>query len=86
MPSSATTIEVAEVFEPLFTSDILNYILPGGRVSGKSKTAPVLDVADIFKNLPDNGVLVVPEGADYSTWMSSENLGGKNWTIVYKND
>ena len=55
-------------------------------IACKSKTAPVLDVADIFKNLPDNGVLVVPEGADYSTWMSSENLGGKNWTIVYKND
>ena len=41
MPSS-TTIEVAEVFEPLFTSDILNYILPGGRVSGKSKTTEIL--------------------------------------------
>ena len=36
------TIEVAEVFEPLFTSNILNFILPGGRVSGKSKTTEIL--------------------------------------------
>ena len=55
-------------------------------IACKSKTAPALEVSDIFKNLPDNGVLIVPEGADYSTWMSSANLGGKNWTIVYKND
>ena len=55
-------------------------------IACKSKTAPALEVSDIFKNLPDNGVLVVPEGADYSTWISSSNLGGKNWTIVYKND
>ena len=41
MPSQ--TIEVAEVFEPLFTrTDILDFILPGGRVSGKSKTTEIL--------------------------------------------
>lgn len=40
MPSN--TIEVAEVFEPLFTSDVLNFILPGGRASGKSKTTEIL--------------------------------------------
>lgn len=36
------TIEVASVFEPLFTSDILNFVLPGGRTSGKSKTTEIL--------------------------------------------
>ena len=41
MPNE-TVIEIAEVFEPLFTSDFLNYILPGGRVSGKSKTTEIL--------------------------------------------
>lgn len=55
-------------------------------IACKAKTAPTLEVADIFKNLPDNGVLVVPVDADYSTWMSSENLGGKSWTIVYRDN
>jgi hypothetical protein len=55
-------------------------------IACRAKTAPTLEVADIFKNLPDNGVLVVPVDADYSTWMSSANLGGKNWSIVYSND
>ena len=52
-------------------------------ITCKAKSAPKLDAENIFQKLPDNGVLVVPEGADYSTWMTSENLGGKNWTIVY---
>lgn len=43
MPNQTeTTIEVAEVFEPLFISDVLNYVLPGGRVSGKTKTSQIL--------------------------------------------
>ena len=52
-------------------------------ITCKAKSAPKLDAENIFQKLPDNGVLVVPEGANYSTWMTSENLGGKNWTIVY---
>lgn len=40
MPNN--TIEIAEVFEPLFTSSVLNFILPGGRTSGKSKTSEIL--------------------------------------------
>lgn len=36
------TIKVAEVFAPLFTSDYENYILKGGRDSGKTKTADIL--------------------------------------------
>ena len=55
-------------------------------IACQSATAPILEAENIFEDLPDNGVLVVPEGADYSTWMSSENLGGKNWTIVYRNN
>ena len=55
-------------------------------IACRAKTAPTLEVADIFKKLPDNRVLVVPVDADYSTWMSSANLGGKNWSIVYSND
>ena len=41
MPNN-NTIEVAEVFEPLFMSDVLNFVLPGGRVSGKSKHTEIL--------------------------------------------
>ena len=37
-----TKIQVGEVFEPLFTGGFLNYILPGGRVSGKTKTTEIL--------------------------------------------
>lgn len=35
-------IQIAEVFEPLFTSDFRDFILPGGRTSGKSKTSGIL--------------------------------------------
>ena len=35
-------IEVPEVFEPLFLSSINDFILPGGRVSGKTKNAEIL--------------------------------------------
>ena len=35
-------IKIAKVFEPLFTSDFLDFILPGGRSSGKSKTSAIL--------------------------------------------
>ena len=35
-------IQIAEVFEPLFTSDYLDFVLPGGRTSGKSKTSAIL--------------------------------------------
>ena len=55
-------------------------------IACQSATAPILEAENIFEDLPDNGVLVIPEGADYSTWMSSENLGGKNWTTVYMNE
>lgn len=37
-----STIEVAEVFRPLFSPDYLNYILEAGRDSGKTKTADIL--------------------------------------------
>lgn len=35
-------IQIAEKFLPLFNSDYLNFILPGGRASGKSKTTEIL--------------------------------------------
>ena len=35
-------IKVAKVFKPLFTSDYLDFVLPGGRTSGKSKTVAIL--------------------------------------------
>lgn len=55
MPSN--TIEVAEVFEPLFMSDIFNFILPGGRVSGKTKTSQIL--AGIHTALkPDEDIVI----------------------------
>lgn len=36
------TIQVAEVFLPLFQDDYENFVLPGGRASGKSKTTEIL--------------------------------------------
>lgn len=44
MPNNKQKIEVASVFKPLFLSKegLLNFILPGGRVSGKSKHTEIL--------------------------------------------
>lgn len=38
-----------------------------------------------FYSLPQNGVLKVPSGSDYSSWMSTAKyyLGYYNWTIEY---
>ena len=43
-------------------------------------TAPTLDVIDTFYNLPENGTLYVPQGSDYSTWLSQLPSG---WTIQF---
>ena len=37
-----TQIEIAQAFEPLFTSDFLDFVLSGGRTSGKSKQSATL--------------------------------------------
>lgn len=37
-----TQIEIAQAFEPLFTSDFLDFVLSGGRTSGKSKQSASL--------------------------------------------
>jgi hypothetical protein len=34
----------------------------------------------VFNNLPSNGVLKVPNGSNYSTWLSNLPSG---WTIQY---
>ena len=36
-------IDIAEIFKPLFVSDLKEFVLPGGRVSGKSKTSAILE-------------------------------------------
>ena len=38
-----------------------------------------------FSDIKHNGVLKVPQGSDYSNWMSTSNyyLGSYNWTIEY---
>lgn len=56
MPND-TVIQVAEVFEPLFTSDFLNFILPGGRVSGKSKHGSILSGIQTAIN-PDEDIVI----------------------------
>ena len=42
-------------------------------------TAPALS-SNVFENLPRNGTLYVPNGSDYSSWLSSLPRG---WTIEY---
>ena len=54
-------------------------------ITSQAAVAPTLGT-DVFKDMPDNGILTVPAGADYSTWMSNDNLGGKNWTIAYMDE
>ena len=54
-------------------------------ITSFAKTAPVLE-NNAFIDMPNNGILTVPAGADYSAWMTDKNLGGKNWTLVYLNE
>ena len=42
-------------------------------------TAPTLS-SDVFINLPSSGTLHIPQGSDYSTWLSQL---GSGWTIQY---
>lgn len=50
-------IQVPKVFEPLFTSDLLDFVLPGGRVSGKTKNAEIVaGVHTAFK--PDEDIII----------------------------
>lgn len=48
-------------------------------------TAPRL-LSSSFRNIKRNGVLKVPNGSDYSTWMQTSNyyLGYYGWTIQYE--
>ena len=45
-------------------------------------TPPVI-TSDVFQNIGTNGVLKIPKGSDYSSWMqtSSYYLGYYNWTV-----
>lgn len=47
-------------------------------------TAPTIS-SGTFLNVKQGGILKVPAGSDYSTWMSTSNyyLGKYNWTIEY---
>ena len=47
-------------------------------------TAPTINNG-VFKNVKTGGVLKVPAGSDYSTWMSEDEgyFGYYNWTIEY---
>ena len=45
-------------------------------------TAPKI-IRGIFGGVKQNGILKVPEGSDYSSWMSTNNLGNYNWTVEY---
>jgi hypothetical protein len=44
-----------------------------------AKNAPSLDT-DVFTGLPENGILRIPSGSDYSSWLSALPSG---WTIEY---
>ena len=47
-------------------------------------TAPTIN-STTFDNVKEGGVLKVPKGSDYSSWMSTDDyyLGKYNWTIEY---
>jgi hypothetical protein len=44
-----------------------------------AKNTPSLDT-DVFTGLPENGILRIPSGSDYSSWLSALPSG---WTIEY---
>ena len=44
-----------------------------------SPIAPGLHSYGVFVDVPSNGTLYYPEGADYSTWLSAAELGYYNW-------
>lgn len=44
-----------------------------------AKNAPELET-DVFKSLPENGILRIPSGSDYSSWLAALPSG---WTIEY---
>ena len=44
-----------------------------------SPIAPQLHSYGVFVDVPSNGTLYYPEGADYSTWLSAAELGYYNW-------
>lgn len=51
------TIQISEKFIPLFQDDLLNFILAGGRASGKSKTSEILCGTRTATN-PDEDVVI----------------------------
>lgn len=58
------------------------------RITCNATVAPKLGTSPTptFKNVPYNGVLRVPEGSDYSSWIDlskGTNLGTYGWTIQY---
>ena len=52
-------------------------------IESLATTAPTID-STTFRDVPENGTLTVPSGADYSAWMQTSNyyLGSYNWTLV----
>jgi hypothetical protein len=46
-----------------------------------SLNAPVVN-NDAFSNVSENGVLYIPEGSDYTPWLSNSNFSLKKWTNI----
>ena len=54
-------------------------------ITCRATTAPSI-MSNTFEGIKSNGILRVPSGSDYSSWMSTENfyLGKYNWTTEKK--
>lgn len=70
----ANTMSVAQ--DKIFSDSKLKTIVC------RAETAPTIP-SDVFQGIPTGGTLYVPEGADYSSWMSEDAyyLGYYNWTV-----
>jgi hypothetical protein len=74
IPDSVTTIG----------EDAFEYCSSLSEITCNAITAPTID-STTFQNINYGGVLIVPEGSDYSTWMSRNNyyLGKYNWNVRF---
>lgn len=86
--TNATKITLPSTLTNIFSEDIYYGIRSLNEIVCNATTQPQLSGSYsryIFYNVANDGVLKVPTGSDYSTWMSTSYyyLGYRNWTIEY---
>lgn len=82
--SSLTTITIPDSVTTIGGS-VFNGCRELSEITCNAITAPTIGSRNTFKYVKEGGVLKVPTGSDYSSWMSTSNyyLGNYNWTIEY---